>query len=601
MPAALHAKLQRLSALLSSGEFESARVHLLEVLRHHPKSADANCLLSAVLFHQAKHEQSRYYIERALELAPGEPNYLVNLGKLEMVRGDAAAAIRCFEGSLGGDPSNPGALIELTAALDAQHRYQDMAEVARRGVDLHPLEPRLVAHLAVALVALGRADEAVAALEQARKVIHGEHTLLTTLCTASNYDPGMTPERSREMHADYGRLLTALLPPLPPPTQPHKSEAGRRIRVGFLSPDFVRHSVAFFIEPILEHLNRDGFEITCYHVGTGSDDVTARLKVLAGRWRDEPFTHEVLLASKVRADRIDVLIDLCGHMRNQRLPVMHQRPAPLQITYCGYPNTTGVKAIDWRLVDSLSDPAGAEAWHTERLARLDPCFLCYRPPRAEHDGELPEVAPPPCLSAGHTTFGSFNALPKLNTPLILAWSGVLRAVPGSRLLIKNAGLKDARVRIDIESRFAASGIEASRLELVYFTPSARDHLAMYGRVDVALDTFPYHGTTTTCEAMLMGVPVVTMSGTMHAGRVGVSLLNAVGLPELIARDVDDFVSIAATLAADHERLSRLRSGMRGRLLNSPLCDAPAFAARFGDLLRDLWRRRCGPPVGARSA
>jgi predicted O-linked N-acetylglucosamine transferase (SPINDLY family) len=260
------------------------------------------------------------------------------------------------------------------------------------------------------------------------------------------------------------------------------------------------------------------------------------------------------------------------------------------VSAIGYPNTTGVPAVDWRVVDSITDPPGSEHLCTERLLRLDPCFLCYSPPQEAPEPALPEADAP-------ITFGSFNNAAKIGPTSIELWARVLKAVPGSRLLLKSQTLSDAAGRARIEKRFAQAGIEASRLELVAYSKTRQEHLELYKRVHVALDTTPYNGTTTTCEALWMGVPVLTTLGDRHAARVSASLLHAAGHPELVAKDADAFVQLAASLAQDRARLATLRTNLRGELRASPLCDAPAYAARFHAAIRDCWKQWCKTQAG----
>jgi predicted O-linked N-acetylglucosamine transferase (SPINDLY family) len=266
--------------------------------------------------------------------------------------------------------------------------------------------------------------------------------------------------------------------------------------------------------------------------------------------------------------------------------VLRLRPAPVQMTYIGYPNTTGLADADYRIVDSVTDPAGAEAFVTEKLLRLDPCFLCYLPP---------EGAPEPTTqraSESGVVFGSFNALFKIDDATLELWAQVLRAVPESTLLLKYFGLESAGVREDLLGRFRAAGVDGARIVLDGPGTSAREMMGAYARMDIALDTYPYHGTTTTCEALLMGVPVVTLQGRVCAARVGGSLLGAVGLSELVAEAPEEYVRIAARLAGDVGALARGRAALRERVLASPLCDIPGAAARLGHALRECWRAAC---------
>jgi predicted O-linked N-acetylglucosamine transferase (SPINDLY family) len=291
----------------------------------------------------------------------------------------------------------------------------------------------------------------------------------------------------------------------------------------------------------------------------------------------------------IRQDGIDILVDLAGHTADNRLLVFARKPAPVQVTYLGYGDTTGLSAIDYRLTDAYADPPGlTERFHTEQLIRLSPAFLCYRP-----DDPCPEVAPLPASACPHITFGCFSNLAKVTPKVIAAWAAILRWVPGSRLLVKAKALADPPTAQSLRQSLARHGIDPDRVETLLPTASSFDHLRAYGRVDIALDTFPYNGVTTTCDALWMGVPVITLAGATHVWRVGMSLLANVGLWELIAATPDAYVSTAFRLAGDLDRLRHLRGTLRQRMLHSPLTDGGAFTRGLEAAFRRMWEKWCG--------
>ena len=269
--------------------------------------------------------------------------------------------------------------------------------------------------------------------------------------------------------------------------------------------------------------------------------MTERLRTHADEWRSLVGLSDEQTAELIRQDRIDILIDLAGHTANNRLLVFARKPAPVQVTWLGYPNTTGLDTIDYRLTDAFADPSGLTELHcSETLVRLPACAWCFAPA-----DPVPPVSTPPVLHEGHITFGCFNVMPKINEPLLRLWSEILHAVPDSRLLLKNAFLRASSVQQRVRATFEAAGIASDRIELMDHVSDLAGHLACYGRVDIALDTSPYHGTTTTCEALWMGVPVVSLAGETHVSRVGASLLANVGLPELVARTTEEYVKNSA--------------------------------------------------------
>lgn len=352
------------------------------------------------------------------------------------------------------------------------------------------------------------------------------------------------------------------------------------MKIGYVSGDFRRHSVANFLLPLFRHHDRSRFQVYCYTNNAWSDDVTERLIAASDHWRRIFALDDEAAAKLIAEDGIDVLLDLSGHTANNRLSLFARQPAPVQATWLGYPGSTGIEAIQYRLVDAITDPPDeADSHYSERLVRLDKGFLCYEP--------LDEAPEPIARPDGPVRFGSFNNPAKLSPATLELWMKVLEAVDGSELVLKGRSLADAKMRQTLLTRFAKRGISPERIVLLEHMAAPERHMAAYGEVDIALDPFPYNGTTTTCEALWMGVPVVTLLGARHSARVGASLLTQVGLESLIARDERDYVRLAADLAADHRRRSGLRGKLRGMMRASPLCDGPGFARRLEEAYRGM--------------
>jgi predicted O-linked N-acetylglucosamine transferase (SPINDLY family) len=330
--------------------------------------------------------------------------------------------------------------------------------------------------------------------------------------------------------------------------------------------------------------------MACYSSTHHEDAVTDRLRSKSDLWRGIAGLKPAAAAEIIRRDRMDVLIDLAGHTGGHSLEVMALRPAPVQMTYAGWPGTTGVAAIDYRITDTITDPPEAERYSTERLLRLDPCAVSYRAA-----GTFPAVAVP---GAGPFTFACFGAPTKFNRPLLTLWARILHEVPASRLLIKHLGLSDPTIREGVAGQLIGAGFRPDSFEVLPASQGLESHLGAYHSVHVSLDTLPYNGTVTICESLLMGVPVASMCGNTTAGRVGLSILTAVGVPELCAADGDAYVRLAVELAIDPARLHRVRSGLRERFLASPLCDGPSFARRFTDLVLSAASLRDDRPDGA---
>lgn len=576
--------IERAQHLLAAGDAPAAEAILQRVSRQHPNAPHAWHLLGLALLQQRKLEPAAYHLRRALAREPGSAAIAsalaAALGALERHE----ESLRVWDQILAHSPDHVHALNGRGIAQASLSRFETAAKDFERVLSLDPRFLAARRNRATLYMDMGLVREAAAELRAALQLEPDNPLLLADLAGALNYLDDAEPREVFEVHLRVGEVVERHAPRLAPPDDKTRDRA---LRIGYMSSDLRAHSVASFLEPLLRHHDRERFEPTCYFTGRQPDAVTRHLCSLVPRWRDAAETDDATLARRIRDDGIDILIELNGLTHGQRLGVLACRPAPVQATYCGYPNTTGFRSIDHRIVDPWTDPAGAEELAVERLVRLEPCFLCFQPP-----GNAPEPSAPPSIAAGHITFGSFNMLPKVSDATLRLWGDALRAVPASRLLLKAKSLDHAVVRAQLLRRAAAAGIDSGRIELVGHTAALREHLAMYSRIDIALDTFPYNGTTTTCEALWMGVPVVSRAGDVHRSRVGLSLLNAAGLRALAAESDQQFVDRARDLAADPTELARTRARLRERMSASPLCNGPAFALRFEAALADMWQRWC---------
>ncbi|MBF0391288.1 MAG: tetratricopeptide repeat protein [Alphaproteobacteria bacterium] len=508
---------------------------------------------------------------RALMLSPGDHDAMGNLAADFFQQNRLDAAERIFRLAVVARPDNPMVLNNLALLLGRRGRYAQAATAFRRACAFRPDFFEAFLNLARAALEIGDVEQALAMSRLCTRLDPRSSTALAALAMNLNYDQTSDPPSVAEAHR---RWAVRHADPLTPERRPVDWDGERRLRVGYVSADFWWHSVSYFFEPLLEAHDRRRFEVFCYSDAKQQDVVSERLQGKAEHWRRILGLSDGEVAERIRQDGIDILVDLGGHTADNRLLVFARRPAPIQVSWLGYPNTTGMKAMDFRLTDAITDPAPqADGWSGETLVRLPGGFHCYRAPT-----ELDEPAPPPCEANGFVTFGSFNSLAKINAPVIALWSRVLRAVPGSRLVVKSRPMADEGVLDHFAKSFAAHGVERDRLVLTAYIGEQSMHMRAYDMIDIGLDPFPYNGTTTTCEAFWMGVPVITLLGVSHAGRVGASLCGQLGLHGLVARDPDDYVRRAATLAADRARLGALRRSLRGRMRASPLGD-PAFLAR----------------------
>jgi protein O-GlcNAc transferase len=358
---------------------------------------------------------------------------------------------------------------------------------------------------------------------------------------------------------------------------------GGKLRVGYVSADFRLHSIFYFIEPLFVHHDRGRFEIVCYSNTQKPDAATRQLRNHVPHWRDISSLSDEAAVELIKQDDIDLLVDLSGHTSGNRLLMFSRKPAPVQMTYLGYSNTTGVATIDYRITDQFVDPEGiSDAMYSEALLRMPHSLWCYRPPMP-----MPDVNTLPALTHGKTTFASVSNFTKVNRRIIELWAQILANTPNSELLIAGAPAGETQTRV--LGQFESHGVDATRIQFVGKV-NYDDYLALYQRMDIVLDTFPYAGGTTTCESLWMGVPVVTLAGKSGVSRAGVSLLSTVGLADLIANTPEQYVSIAADLAHDTPRLATLRAGLRDQMRNSPLMDERNFARAYESLLVGAYAR-----------
>lgn len=582
------------SALIDSGKLEHAEMVLRRALAARPGDADVLSLLALALVRSQKDQQAEYFARRALDAADAGASALARAGQVLVNAGHAELACELL-GALGEtNLASPEVALVLARAQVATMRGEECVALVQRVSRLRGTTPDLQRTLAHGMLLCGRADESLAiwreliALAEASPADLSAAVATTPYCTSAED----APEIVRRFGAATRRLMgpaSARWNVTPDPDRP--------LRVAMVSPDFRNHAMAYFIEPLVEGFDRREWSLALYSTSKQRDRVTERLGAYPGvTMHSLVGLSQRSAAERIAKDGMDVLIDLAGHTTGNVLQMLSLKPAPVQITAVGFPTSTGLESVDYRLVDSITDPPGSEGQSVERLLRMDPCFLSFRP----HD-RAPGLSPPPSTLApdGVITFGSFSALQKVTDATVDLWSRVLLATPGSRLLYRSHATRSPEARQRFAQRLTSRGVEPGRLLIEAPLPDAQALLPEYARIDVALDSFPYHGTTTTCEATWMGVPVVTMRGSTSAARVGCSILAAVGAQEQIAHSPEEFATIARELALSSQRLSALRSsdaqGLRERMRRSVLTDARGQASRLAALVRQAWREWCASP------
>lgn len=572
----------------TQGNFELALVFLGELLSKYPNIAKAHFLSATSMMRLGKFLQASQHAHASVQFEPshGPSRWVYGICLAEMGRHEEA--IPQFRAACELSPKEAMGWNNLAQALLQTQRFHEAEEAFRTGLQLTGKIPQLSVGLAWSLLHTGRADEALAALQAQNQHTPGDHGLQYATALMSLYSSNVDAQALNEAHRNYGRTLAAHFSGPSRPADPTPADADRALRVALLTPDLYGHSVSRFIEPLLAHANRDRVRFGIFATGWKRDEITGHLEKLAGLWNETFRLSDQLAVAEIRRCQVDIIIDLAGHMPMNRAFLLPQRPAPITMTYLGYPHSTGYEGVDYRIVDSITDPPGqSEPFCTETLLRLDPCFLCFMPAVVP-----PEIEPLDPNFSSPIVFGSFNNAAKYSPKTFELWARVVRAVPDSKLLLKSYSLPDPGARAHVLKSLESHGVDPSRVELLGLIPNTHEHLKKYSRIHISLDTFPYHGTTTTCESLLMGVPVVTLVGNEHRSRVGASLLNAVGLNELAATTPDDYIRIAQTLAQDRKRIANYRSTLRTQILSSPLMDGPGFAARFEKLLRDIWRKKC---------
>jgi predicted O-linked N-acetylglucosamine transferase (SPINDLY family) len=547
------------NTLVRQGKFTEAIAAYRQAICIDPNVAIFHCGLGDALIEQGNLDEAIVAYRQALRIDPKAAITHGSLGNALAAQGKLDEAVVAYRQAISIKPDLAEIYLDLGIALIRRVKIDEAINAYRQAIGIEPNHAEAHLHLGSALVRQGKFDQGIDAHCQAIGIHPDYFQAFSSLLFCLHYSNKFTNDQLFAAHREWGERYGQRAPTFT--TYNIDRNPARRLRIGYVSPDFREHSVAYFVEPLLRGHDRQKVEIFCYSDVGRSDSVTTRLQGLADHWLVTVGLSDQQLAERIWIDGIDILVDLAGHSAANRLLVFARKPAPVQVTWLGYPNTTGLKAIDYRLVDAVTDPVGeADALASETLVRLEDGFLCYGGLR---DG--PEPTPPPCVKTGTVTFGSFNKPAKLSNVTFDAWAKLLSRLPQARMILKGKAFADAATRTLILARLSERGVAADRIELVAWLRGVAEHLALYRRVDIALDPFPFNGATTTCEALWMGVPVVTLKGQRHVARVGASLLTQIGLTDLIADSVDEYVEIAAALAGNPKRLDDLRRTLRPRM------------------------------------
>jgi predicted O-linked N-acetylglucosamine transferase (SPINDLY family) len=532
--------------------YDEAVLSFEQTISLEPNLADAKRNLGNAYYYQERFNEAAEVYEQAEILSPGKAEGYWLLGRVYSKLGRQTEALKTLKHALSIDSSK----------LEC---YQGIAELYRL---------------------LGRYDEAYVTLKTALSQFPNDHVLLGNFLFDLNYSSEVSSSEIFTWHRTFGeRFETAIKAE----RLPHSNipDPNKRLRIGFVSGDFRQHPVGYFMESLLSALSKSNLDLYAYINQPVDDELTGRLRQSIDVWHDTWKQPDLAVAEQVRADGIDILIDLSGHTAGNRLMMFARKPAPVQVSYLGYSCTTGLTGIDYIIGNKWLMPEEGAELYTERPYPLPGTQICFTPPTLE----LPCGALP-ALKNGHVTFGCFNNLSKMSHATVACWSNILHAVPNSKLLLKSKELDSAEVRASVLSRFAQHRIVEERLILLGRTDNFREHLATYQMVDIALDPFPYNGTTTSMDCLWMGVPILNLRGDRYISRVGLSILQIMQMPDWVADSEVDYVRRATHFASDLTALIHLRAELRQRFIHSSLCDASGFANELETAFRTMWRDWC---------
>lgn len=564
---------------------EAEKVYRATLVKH-PHNALLLIEIGSVLREQNQFDDAEKEYEKALEFAPNNKHVLRAAGAFYQSIRSSKTAADLYKRYLKIKPHDAGMLNNLAIVLRDTNDFEGAEKYYLQAIEYDDAPAYAYNNLAILAMEMSKPIESI---EYYRKALEADPTYAnarSNMLFYLNYLERVTPEELFDEHREWNRWHVE---PLPLHSCVHANDpvADRRLRIGYVSADLFGHAVSYFIEGALEHHNKDEFEIFCYANVTTPDLITKRLKSYVDHWQYITKMTPKEIADQVREDEIDILVDLGGHTAGHRLEAFALKPAPIQVTWIGYPNTTGLDVMDYRIVDNITDPVGdADSHHSETLWRLPECFTCYTP-----QSVLEVEGTPAAITTGQVTFGSFNNATKISGCSVRVWAEILKKVDGSRLILKSASLGDKKTQERIWAQFKESGVPADRVEMIGKLSSEK-HMRMYDEIDIALDPFPYNGTTTSCEALFMGSPIIALLGDRHATRVTASLLTQVGLGDLAAANEEEYVGKAVALANDLDRLQEIRKNLRTNMLKSPLCDAVRHTKSVEDAYREMWKIWC---------
>jgi len=565
------------------GRHHDAYSYFSKVLERAPDYPPVHENLAGFFLQKEQHEQALFHAQKAEEHSKNNSQFLYHYGLILIGLNQLHLAATQFEKVLDIASDHYGAIINLSLIkilLGETNKAKTMLLDLNKA---HPKSYNVLLNLGFCNEQQGNIDQALDYYKQAASTNDKDRlSAYSGQLLLHHYQWNISPESLFKYHSQFldqfekKNLFHFNM-------SDYSSQA--KINIGYVSPDFRKHPVGFFIHPILKGHDKTSFNVFCYSATVQKDDMTKNIEEMVYKWTDIRSLSNSAICQAIQKDRIHILIDLAGHTTNNCLGVFAMKPAPIQASYLGYPGTTGISQIDYRITDPWADLPDADIYYAEKLVRMPKCFLCYQP-----DTQAPPVADLPSQKNGWISFGSFNRIPKLNDNLLDIWAHILKRLKKSRLFLKTKGFNDPEIIKRFKTFFEKRGIEQNRLILLGHSPTREQHLSLYNQMDIALDTYPYHGTTTTCEALWMGVPVITLEGSAHVSRASISILQNIGLKDCIAKSPEDYINKAIQMVSDLSLLRQIRLKLRSIVRSSSLCQQQVYISDLEQMYQWMWRQ-----------
>lgn len=551
--------------------------------------------LGSLLYNINRSDEAITILEKALEIRPDYPDALGNLGNAFLLKGELENAEKTNLKTLEMDSKNAYAYYNLGVIERDKKNYSKSAEYTEKAIVLAEEQCTKTPSVApdifynsmgIIYTDMGETDKGITAYKKALTTTNNPE-IYSNYLLALHYNDNIS---NTELFNEHKNWADKFAKAQKFAVDKIISNENKILKIGYVSGDFKAHSVSFFCRELIKNHNRDKFKVYCYSYVRKPDKITAEIKENADVWHDIATFSNLEIANQIKQDKIDILVDLSGHTADNKLPAFTLKPAPIQVEYLGYPNTSGLSEMDYRIVDDYTDPASditTNKFVSEKLFRMPNSFICYEP----FEGSVPDVVGAPCLSGKGFTFGSFNNISKICDSVIKTWAIILSKLPNSKLILKSKQTSDERIKSRLLKGFTENGAKEEQIIFISHAPTLYQHLEIYSKIDVALDTFPYNGTTTTCEAMWMGVPTLCLDGNRHSGRVGTSIVKNVGIDkDFLTQTIDEYINQAIHLSKNTDIIASLRPNLRDKMAKSPLCDQKKFIIELETAYQTMWQK-----------